>query len=80
MQELEQRSFAHEGRHFIAKLFSNGNRFEVVVFLNGQQVSPRYGVDLETDVDYFMQHREHLTGHLFEIAKSDIEHGLYLQP
>ena len=80
MQELEQQSFAHEGRSFIAKLFSNGYRFEVVVFLKGQQVSPRYGVDLETDVDYFMQHREHLTSHLFEIAKSDIEQGLYLQP
>ena len=79
MQELEQRSFVHEGRNFMSKLYSNGNRFEVVVFLNGQQVSPRYGVDLETDVDYFMQHREHLTNHLFEIAKSDIKQGLYPQ-
>ena len=77
MQELDQRTFEHNGRRFVAKLYGGDGRFSVVVFLDGDQVSPSYSVDFVTHADYFMQHRERLTEHLFELAQSDIKQEMY---
>jgi hypothetical protein len=51
----------------------------VKVFQNNQQVSPEYSVDIETHNDYFIQHKESLTEHLVQIAKTDIENEIYYQ-
>jgi hypothetical protein len=77
MTQLEERSFVHNGKTFLLRLFGTGSGFSVVAFLSGQQVSPSYGVSFETHADYFMQHKARLTDHLFEIAKSDIEQEMY---
>ena len=77
MTELETRPFQHKGRTFTAKLYGTESRVSVVVFLDGQPVSPSYGVDFETHAVYFMQHKERLTERLFEFAQSDIEQELY---
>lgn len=77
MQQLEERKFSHKGKTFVLKLFGAETGFSVVAFLDGQQVSPSYNVSFETHADYFMQHKQSLTGSLFGIAQSDIEHELY---
>ena len=79
MHELEERAFEHNGRRFVAKLYGADHRFSVVVFLDDKQVSPSYGVDFETHVDYFMQYKEKLTNHLFELAQSDIDQEMYFR-
>jgi hypothetical protein len=77
MRELVQRTFEHAGRRFVAKLYEDDSRFSVVVFLDGDQVSPSYSVDFVTHQDYFMQHKEKLIEHLFELAQSDIKQEMY---
>ena len=77
MEEIESRVINHNGREFVLKLFRADSGFSVVAFLGTHQASPSYSVNLETYMDYFMQHRERLTDNLFSIAQSDIEHGLY---
>ena len=69
--------FEHKGKKFKITTTSEGSKFVVVVTLNGEQVSPRYSVELTTHLDYFMQHKSSLIGHLINIAKSDIQNGMY---
>ena len=75
--ELQERMFQHKGRTFVLKLHKTVNGFSVVVLLNGSQVSPSYSVDFVTHADYFMQHKEKLTEHLFALAQSDVAQELY---
>ena len=69
--------FKHQEKEFEITTTESGSRFNVVVTLNGKQVSPTYGVDLVTHQDYFMQHQTSLIAHLVEIAKSDVQNGMY---
>lgn len=71
--------YEYNGKTFDINTSAEGNRFNVSVTLNGRQVSPVYSVDLETHVDYFMQHKESLIEHLKSIAKSDIEAEMYFK-
>jgi len=71
--------FEFNGKTFDTNTMSNGNRFSVSVTLDGEQTSPAYSVDLETHVDFFMQHKESLVDHLKPIAKSDIEAEMYFK-
>jgi hypothetical protein len=75
--EIQEQIFQHKGRSFVSKLYKTANGFSVVVMLNGSQVSPSYSVDFVTHADYFMQHKEKLTEHLFALAQSDVEQELY---
>jgi len=79
VQEIETRSFDHDGCNFALTLFRTANGFSVVAFLNARQVSPSYSVSFETYSAYFMQHQQRLTERLFEIAQSDIEQGMYFR-
>lgn len=79
MQQLEERKFDHKGKTFALRLFGTEAGFSVVALLDGQQVSPSYSVSFETHTDYLIQHKARLTEHLFGIAQSDIERGLYFQ-
>jgi hypothetical protein len=78
--EIDTRTFEHKGRTFTARLYRTENGFSVIALLDDQQVSPAYRIDFETHADYFMQHKEKLTEHLFELAESDIQQGLYFHP
>jgi hypothetical protein len=69
--------FEYKGKKFKITTTAEGSKFIVVVTLNGEQVSPRYSVELTTHLDYFMQHKSSLIGHLIDIAKSDIQNGMY---
>lgn len=71
--------FEFNGKTFDINTKSDGSRFSVTVTLDGEQVSPLYSVDLETHVDFFMQHKESLVDHLKSIAKSDIEAEMYFK-
>lgn len=77
MVEIEKRTFAHDGKTFELRLYRASNGFNVVAFLDEQQVSPCYGVSFTTHADYFSQHHQRLTEHLFDIARSDIALGMY---
>lgn len=69
--------FEHKGKNFLITITAVGNKFTVGVTLNGAQVSPAYSVEFTTHFDYFMQHKSSLVGQLVEIAKSDIQQGMY---
>lgn len=69
--------FEHKGKKFEITTTAEGSKFIVVVTLSGEQVSPQYSVELTTHLDYFMQHKASLIGHLVDIAKSDIKTGMY---
>ena len=69
--------FEHKGKKFQITTTVEGSKFIVVVTLNGAQVSPKYSVELTTHLDYFMQQKSSLIGHLIDIAKSDIQNGMY---
>ena len=71
--------FTRDGNEFEIRTAIIDGRHCVKVFLNGEVVSPIYSVDFETHADYFAQHRESLIDNLKEIAKSDIEHGMYFK-
>jgi len=77
MHKIEERSFPHKGKNFVLKLFQTESGFQVVAFLDGKQVSPSYGVNFVTYVDYFMEHKDRLTNQLFSTAQSDIEQEMY---
>ena len=79
MQQIEERSFEHKDKIFSLRLFGVDAGFFVVAFLDEQQVSPSYGVNFETHIDHFMQHKERLTDQLFDIARSDIEQEMYFR-
>lgn len=78
MQNLiEVREYSHDGNNFELHLFGETDSYTVIAYLNSHQVSPSYSVSLETHIDYFLQHKASLVERLFEIARSDIERGMY---
>ena len=77
MNLLATEDFEHKGNTFQITTSAEGNRFVVVAKLDGVQVSPQYSVDLTTHSDYFMQHKTSLIAHLKDIARSDIQDGMY---
>ena len=80
MTEPTVEMYEHNGTEFQITTTVNGGRYQVVVTLDGLQVSPVYGVDISTHHDYFAQHEESLVAHLRKIAKSDISEGMYYKP
>lgn len=79
MEQLDSRSFTHNGNTFELKLYGTNSGFSVVAFLGDKQVSPKYSVDFDTYQDHFMQYQQKLTDSLFGIARSDIEHHMYFK-
>lgn len=79
MQEIERRTFNHNDKEFLLRLFQTRHGYSVVAFLGERQISPSYSVDFITHTDYFMLHKQRLTDNLFGIAQSDIEHGMYFR-
>ncbi len=77
MKLLDERTIQCKDKQFTLKLFATNNCFTVIAFLGDEQVSPSYSVDLDTHIDYFMQHKARLTENIFALAKSDIEQGMY---
>ena len=77
MMQIEQRTFQHGGNTFTLKLTATDTQYAVVAYLRDQPVSPSYEVSIQTNVDYFIQHKAHLTENLFQLAQSDLEQGLY---
>ena len=74
---MENETFSHGGNEFEIRVAKINEKYCVKVFFNNDQVSPEYSVDFETHQDYFSQHQESLAAQLVEIAKSDIENGMY---
>lgn len=79
MEPLETRNFVFEGREFKLRLFGTNSSYTVIAFLGQQQISPSYSVDFITHIDYFIQHKSSLIEHLFDVAESDIEQGMYFR-
>jgi hypothetical protein len=79
MQHLETRNFTHGGHEFELRLFAREHSYLVLAFIGSRQVSPTYSINIDTNLDYFMQYKESFTERLFAIAKSDIEHGMYFK-
>ncbi|EKF9795927.1 hypothetical protein ACI1G1_000314 [Vibrio cholerae] len=79
MQVIDCINFQHKGKTFEIKVFQTSDGFKVISYLNNQQVSPSYNVSLETNIDYFMQHKESLVAQLVGIACSDIQHEMYIK-
>ncbi len=75
MNKIEK--FEFSGQEFEVRVAEINGKFCVKVFLGSNQVSPEYSVDFETHQDYFSQYQESLVGQLIDIAKSDIEKGMY---
>lgn len=73
----DSQKFIHENQEFEVRIAQIGEKYIVKVFLKNNQVSPEYSVSLETHGDYFSYHKESLVEQLVELAKSDIEKGLY---
>ena len=69
--------FEHDGQEFEVKIECFNEKYNVKVFLQGEQVSPEYSVNIETHQDFFSQHQQSLIDKLVNIAQSDIERGLY---
>ena len=78
MTTVDERPFTLGDRCFTLKLTATDTQYTVVAYLNGQPVSPTYTVSVQTNVDYFIQHKAHLTESLFQLAQSDLEQGLYV--
>ena len=74
---IQNEKFEFDGQEFEIRVAEINGKFCVKVFSGSNQVSPEYSVDFETHQDFFSQYQESLVGHLFEIAKSDIENGMY---
>ncbi len=80
MQNLiEVREYSHDGNNFQLHLFGGTDSYTVIAYLNNQQISPSYSVSLVTHIDYFLQHKASLVERLFDVARSDIEHGIYFR-
>lgn len=77
MQLPNTEFYEHDGKEFQIIATASGSRFMVVVTLDNAQVSPNYSVEITVHQDYFMDHHESLVEHLVEIAKSDLERGVY---
>lgn len=77
MQLPSTEIYEHEGKQFQITITASEDKFDVVVNLGGVQVSPKYVVDITTHQDYFVQFEKNLIGHLVEIAKSDLDNGMY---
>lgn len=80
MNEINRRIFKHKDLEFSVRLYQTPTGFSVIAFLKDQQVSPSYSVSFEAHADFFMQHKERLTEHLFSLAESDIEVEMYFSP
>ncbi|HUW29350.1 MAG TPA: hypothetical protein VMV97_12150 [Sulfuriferula sp.] len=77
--QIEEREFTHDGNNFQLRLFGGADSYTVIAYLNNQQISLSYSVGLNTHIDYFLQHKASLVERLFEIASSDIKHGIYFR-
>lgn len=77
MTEIDERTFTLGDRTFSLKLTATDTKYAVAAYLGDQPVSPSYEVSVQTNVDFFIQHKAHLTENLFQLAKSDLEQGLY---
>jgi glucan biosynthesis protein len=71
--------FPFNGKTFEVHVLEQGDQFTVYVTLDGEKVSPEYGVSIETHQDFLMQYKDGLVQHLVSIVKSDIENGFYFQ-
>ena len=78
MTTVDERPFILGDRRFTLKLTASDTQYTVVAYLDDQPVSPTYTVSVQTNVDYFIQHKAHLTESLFQLAQSDLEQGLYV--
>jgi hypothetical protein len=81
MELIEKRSYKsprYGDKEFTLRLYATEGAYQLAGFLEDEQVTPRYGVDLSTATDYFRQFGDSLMENLFEYAQADIDHGLCL--
>ncbi len=78
MELLKEQNFHFKRKIFNLKLYKSDDSFTIIAFFEGRQVSPSYSISFETNIDYFKQYQENFFGNLFELVKSDIEEGLYI--
>lgn len=69
--------FEHDDQEFEINIECVDEKYNVKVFLQGEQVSPEYSANIETHQNFFAQHQQSLIDELVKIAKSDIVKGLY---
>ena len=75
IEERLYKSFKYGDREFTLRLYATTSGYQLAGFLENEQVTPMYGIDLSVGADYYKQFGDSLMENLFEYAQADIDHG-----
>lgn len=76
---LSKETYEANGETYELTTGFDNDRYQIIVTHNGKEFGPRYGVDIASDVNYFMTHEERLLDNLKRIIMSDLDVGMYLK-
>ncbi|MHC4686163.1 MAG: hypothetical protein ACYTEW_17870 [Planctomycetota bacterium] len=79
MKKLREELFEHSGKQFVLRVFVEKDYYKVIAFLGNEQVSPVYSVHFTTHHDFFVLHEGDLIEGLLDLARKDIQRGIYFK-
>ena len=78
MEEIKSIDYETNNENYVIKLFKTQEGFDVISFKDGTRISPTYSVSNMAASDFELYYATKAYEALIDLAKSDLDNGLFI--